>query len=399
MQTIRFPHESADNFHAAVRARAGAYFRRAGKSRFADRLFWFKFALYGTLTVVAYALVIWHPFPAWVLIPVAAVFGVSSLLLGINAAHDGAHRSITRTWWVNDLIQFVSFTLIGVNAYLWRMRHTKSHHIFPNVNGCDIDIDENPFLRLSPNQPWRPHFRWQHLYAPAAYLLVALHTILFQDFVYLFKRRLANMTDIRHPPHQYALFVLSKVLYFGLVLGLPLAVLPVPWWQVVVGYFAMSASASVAFVFLLIGTHFSDDTEFPAVDAAGNLPHAWARHNLVTACDWSPTSRWAHFLTRGVNAHAAHHLFPAVCHTHYRALAEIIVDAADELGVPYHQTTLPGMIRSHFAFLKRMGRRPVESLSDERNGAVQRMSLTSTVTPGRAATSAVSPGRKVRTSA
>ena len=45
--------------------------------------------------------------------------------------------------------------------------------------------------------------------------------------------------------------------------------LPLPWWQVVLGYLAMTASASVVFVFLLIGTHFSDETEFPAVDAAG----------------------------------------------------------------------------------------------------------------------------------
>jgi linoleoyl-CoA desaturase len=149
----------------------------------------------------------------------------------------------------------------------------------------------------------------------------------------------------------------------------------------------------VVFVFLLIGTHFSDETEFPAVDAAGNLPHAWARHNLVTACDWSPTSRWAHFLTGGVNAHAAHHLFPAVCHTHYRALADIIVVAADEFGVPYHRTTLPGMVRSHFAFLRRMGTRPGGGEMG------QRTSETAMATPGNAATSAVSPGRRVRTSA
>ena len=56
------------------------------------------------------------------------------------------------------MIQHLSFSLLGVSAYLWRMRHTRSHHVFPNVNGCDVDIDENPFVRLSPNQPWRWYF-------------------------------------------------------------------------------------------------------------------------------------------------------------------------------------------------------------------------------------------------
>src|SRR5205814_1826400 len=132
-------------------------------------------------------------------------------LLAINIGHDAAHHVLTRRPALDDLIQALSFTLLGVNAYLWRLRHTRSHHVFPNVNGCDIDIDDNHFVRLSPNQPWRPHFRFQHLYAPLAYVFVALHTVLWQDFVYLFKKRLANMTDLKHPPHEYAVFFLSKL--------------------------------------------------------------------------------------------------------------------------------------------------------------------------------------------
>ena len=358
MQAIRFRQEADDPFYAVLKGRVDDHFRRTGKHRHADRTLWAKAALFAGLAAGSYALILWCPFTTWLLIPLAALYGVSTLLLGINLAHDAAHRSLVRTEWVNDVIQFICFTLVGVNAYLWQMRHTKSHHIFPNVNGCDIDIDENPFIRLSPNQPWRWYFQFQHLYAAPAYVFVALHTILFQDFVYLFKRQLANMIDIRHPPHQYALFVLSKVLYFGITLALPMAVLPVPWWQVLVGYLVMTAAASLVFVFLLIGTHFSEAAAFPATDADGNLPHTWAEHNLLTACDWSPTSVWAHFFVGGVNAHTAHHLFPKVCHTHYRAIAGIIIQTADEFGLEYHRTNLIGIVRSHFAFLKKMGQQP-----------------------------------------
>jgi linoleoyl-CoA desaturase len=358
MDTIRFRQESADPFYSVLKRRVDDYFRRTGKSHLADRLFWLKAALFGGLTALSYVLILWCPFPTWVLIPLAAVYGVSTLLLSINLAHDGAHRSIVRTWWINDAVQFICFTLVGVNAYLWQMRHTKSHHIFPNVNGCDIDIDENPFIRLSPNQPWRWHFQFQHWYAAPAYVFVALYTILISDFVYLFKRRLANMTDIHHPPHQYVLFILSKVLYFGITLALPMWLLPVPWWQVLIGYLVLTASASLVFVFLLIGTHFSEAAAFPSTDAGGNLPYSWAEHNLLTACDWSPTSFWAHFFVGGVNAHAAHHLFPKVCHTHYRAIARIIIETADEFGLEYHRTDLIGIVRSHFQFLKKMGRMP-----------------------------------------
>jgi linoleoyl-CoA desaturase len=358
MDQIRFDHECDDGFYRAVKRRVDDYFRRTGKSRFADRSILLKAVVFGASIVGSYVLILAHPFPLWTLLPLALVFGVSALLMAINIGHDAAHHVLVRSRFWNDAIQALSFALLGVSAYLWRMRHTKSHHIFPNVNGCDIDIDENPFLRLSPNQPWRSHFRFQHLYAPFAYVFVALHTVLWQDFVYLFKRRLANMTDIAHPPHQYALFVLFKALYFGAVLAAPVAVLPLPWWQVVLGYLTMKAVASLVFVFLLIGTHFSDATEFPAIGADGSVGRTWAMHNLSTACDWAPHSRLAHFFVGGVNAHASHHLFPGVSHAHYRAIARIIEDTASEFGVRYNKLTLAGIVRSHFRFLRAMGRPP-----------------------------------------
>ena len=126
------------------------------------------------------------------------------------------------------------------------------------------------------------------------------------------------------------------------------------------GYLAMSSAVSLMFVFLLIGTHFSDRTDFPAVDADGNLDRTWAEHNLATACDSAPESWWAHFFVGGVNAHAAHHLFPRVCHTHYRAIARIIIEVTDEYGVAYNRSSFTGMVRSHFAFLRQMGERPEE---------------------------------------
>ena len=189
-------------------------------------------------------------------------------------------------------------------------------------------------------------------------MFVALHTVVWQDFVYLFKKRLANMTDIRHPPHQYLVFALTKLSYLAAVVVVPVVVLPLPWWQVLLGYLAMTAAASLVFVFLLIGTHFSDGTEFPAVAADGSVGRTWAMHNLATACDWSPHSRLAHFFVGGANAHASHHLFPRVSHAHYRAIARIIETAAAEYGVRYNRTTLWGIIAAHFRFLREMGRNP-----------------------------------------
>src|SRR5262249_40991047 len=132
-------------------------------------------------------------------------------------------------------------------------------------------------------------------------------------------------------------------------------VLPLPWWQILTGALLMSFASSCAFVYLLIGTHFADETDFPEVGVDGVIEHDWATHAMLTSLDWSPDSRVAHAIAGGSNPQAAHHLFPNLCHVHYRELTPIIAATAEELGLPHHVTTLPRMIGSHFRFLKRMG--------------------------------------------
>ena len=186
--------------------------------------------------------------------------------------------------------------------------------------------------------------------------LVNVHTTFYQDIVYLFKRDLANMRDIRHPWYAYVLFPLSKAGYFAVWLGVPMAVLDYPWWWIALAWPAISFVMSVVFIGLLIGTHFAEETVFPVVDAEGELPHGWAYHALATSLDWSPESWIASVVSGGANAHAAHHLFPNVAHVHYRAITRIIADEAARHGMPYNRTTLMGVLASHFRFLRRMGR-------------------------------------------
>ena len=161
---------------------------------------------------------------------------------------------------------------------------------------------------------------------------------------------------MRPPAWAIAAFFASKLAYAALVFLVPLALLDVPWWAVAGGALLASAVQSVLFVGLLIGTHFAVEAEFPAADAAGLLPGDRASHALRTAVDWSPRSRLAAALSGGANCHAAHHLFPGVSHVHYGAITPIIATTATEFGLPYRRMSLAALIRSHFAFLRRLGR-------------------------------------------
>jgi fatty acid desaturase len=92
-------------------------------------------------------------FGAGTMLVLANIYGIAALLAAINIGHDGAHAALARPRWINDVALYTTFMLIGADPYLWRMRHVRSHHVFPNVNGCDIDIDSNLFLAAFAQPP------------------------------------------------------------------------------------------------------------------------------------------------------------------------------------------------------------------------------------------------------
>jgi linoleoyl-CoA desaturase len=184
------------------------------------------------------------------------------------------------------------------------MRHVRSHHVFPNVNGCDIDIDSNLFLRLSPNHPKRRYQRFQHLYAPVVFWLVDIHTVFIQDVHYLFKRQLANMANISHPPSAYVSFIACKWSFSAIVFVIPFLVLDL---RLVGGPPGRPAYELCQLVCLRLPAHwhaFCEETRFPETDCNGVIEHDWAAHAMLTSLDWNPYSRLAHFVAGGANAHA-----------------------------------------------------------------------------------------------
>src|ERR1700712_5280168 len=317
---IRFRPESDQGFRRAVATRAQDYLIRSGESRLADVYIYAKAALFAAAMLASYAALLGNVFGAAGSLVLAIAYGLSTLFLVINVGHDASHVALTGNRRIDHAICRALLALVGIDGYLWTMRHDGSHHVFPNVNGCDADIDENPLLRLSPNHARKPFQRWQHLYAPFVYTVTLAHSLLVNDFVYLAKKELANMRDIRHAPRDVAILYATKLFYVVVNIILPLIFIRLPWWQILTGYAVMSAAMSLVFIFLLVGTHFSTKASYPAPDAAGLLPTTWAVHVMETSVDWLPDSRIALFFSGGANAHAAHHFFPRVSHRHNRVL-------------------------------------------------------------------------------
>tara|TARA_B110001454_G_scaffold219194_1_gene251306 strand:- start:60814 stop:61266 length:453 start_codon:yes stop_codon:yes gene_type:complete len=117
-------------------------------SRFASHSTWLKAIFLFTGSVVSYSeLLVGASNPKTSLL-LGLVSGVSILLFALNASHDAAHGAFSRHPWINTIVLYIPFSILGVDPEMWRIRHLKSLHKFPNIDHCDADIDENPFVRL-----------------------------------------------------------------------------------------------------------------------------------------------------------------------------------------------------------------------------------------------------------
>ncbi|MFB1020460.1 MAG: fatty acid desaturase, partial [Flavobacteriales bacterium] len=80
-------------------------------------------------------------------------------------------------------------------------------------------------------------------------------------------------------------------------------------------------------------------------------------HQLQTSSNFGVKSRMLTWLCGGLNYQIEHHLFPNMCHLHYRKIAPIVKRTAKEFGLPYRADVSFGQaLKLHTAMLKSLGR-------------------------------------------
>jgi linoleoyl-CoA desaturase len=150
------------------------------------------------LTVASYIVLVFGRHA--VVVTVAAALG---LVVGLTAAatsvfHDGNHGSFSTSPFVNRLAGLTG-DLMGASSWIWRFKHNNLHHGNTNVDRVDMDIEQSPFARLAPEQPWKPWHRFQHLYMWVLYGFLTLQWFLISDFVDLARNGIGGRRFPRRP--------------------------------------------------------------------------------------------------------------------------------------------------------------------------------------------------------
>ena len=88
----------------------------------------------------------------------------------------------------------------------------------------------------------------------------------------------------------------------------------------------------------------------------GSVENNWAVHQMKTTANFAQGARMFSWFIGGLNYQVEHHLFPNICHVHYRKIAHIVKATAEEFKVPYNEhKTFWGALKSHFSMLNNLG--------------------------------------------
>jgi len=301
---------------------------------------------------------------AWWMLALCVMMGFGKAGIGLSVMHDANHGAYSDKKWVNNLMGY-SLNLVGASAFNWKVQHNVLHHTYTNVHEVDEDISPRGILRMTPYGEWKFFHKFQHLYAWFFYGLLTLVWVFLNDFKRIARYNREGLVkrqraDIRT---EWLILIVSKVVYLSYILVIPMALLDIVWWQWMIGFFTMHYVAGFILTMIFQPAHVIDGTEYPMPDEEGKMENSWAIHQLRTTTNFANNSTFFSWYVGGLNFQIEHHLFPNICHVHYKSLSKIVKDTAQEFDLPYKsEPTFMHAVLGHAKLLKELGRQPQTAL-------------------------------------
>jgi linoleoyl-CoA desaturase len=356
-QTIKFG-TNQQEFYAVLSQRVNQYFKNKNLSRNANAEMVIKticmllmfFIPYG-ISLSGLVTVYW----GYLLLCFAMGLGVAGI--GLSIMHDANHGAYSTKPWVNTVMGY-TLNLVGANAFNWKIQHNVLHHTYTNIYEVDEDISPRGALRMSPDSPWKPFHRFQHLYAWFLYGLMTFVWIIGKDFFRLIRYQNEGLVvkQKANIAKEWAILLLTKITYATYIFVIPVLILPFSWWQIFLGFTLMHYVAGFILAIVFQPAHVVEGTSYLMPDNAGNLQNTWAVHQLLTTTNYAHRNRILSWYVGGLNFQVEHHLFPNICHVHYRHLSTIVRETTKEFGLPYKmKETFWDAIKAHARLLRQLG--------------------------------------------
>lgn len=356
---VQFSKEHNTEFYKTLKSRVNAYFKENNISKTANAAMVFKTFALLALFLVPYGFLYQQELPKFAYFTMWIIMGFGMAGVGLSVMHDANHGAYSRKEWVNTLVSNVMI-ILGGSARNWRIQHNVLHHTYTNVTDHDEDIDPPLFmLRFSPHSKHYAIHKFQHLYAWFFYGMMTLFWYLTKDYqqAYRYKKKgLIQAQGVTFGQHMFRI-IFFKLLYTLLLLFLPIYFGGASWLTNVLGFLIMQFICGLILAMIFQPAHIVPTSTFPMPNNSGVVEADWAVSQLYNTANFAPKSRLFSWYVGGLNYQVEHHLFPSICHIHYKQISKIVEQTATEFHLPYHSyQTFIAALSEHTKMLKNLGK-------------------------------------------
>jgi len=345
-------------FFATLRKRVDDHFKLNGKKKNANSAMVFKTIVMLSAYLVPFVIFNLFLLPTWAIVFLGIIMGLGLSGIGMCVMHDAVHGAYSKQHQINRWLGY-TINLLGASVYNWKIQHNTLHHTYTNVVTHDEDIQNKFLLRFSPHTQVKWYHKIQVFYALGLYGLMTLYWTLAKDFIQYNRYVAKGLTNKQTKRMEVLKLILSKLLYFIIILFVPVYVFNTSWLQTLLMFFIMHFVAGIVLTVVFQLAHTVNETDYPMPDENGIIHNNWAVHQLQTTVDFARDNKLLTWYLGGLNFQIEHHLFPTICHVHYPEIAPIVESTAKEFGITYHyHRTFIAAIGSHFRALIKFGAIP-----------------------------------------
>lgn len=247
------------------------------------------------------------------------VMPVIGCLLTFNVSHEASHFGVSSKPWVNSLFTFTSAPLC-YNSTAWYIQHIVQHHVYTN-DEPDVDLYHFvPLVRTSRFSKYCPQYSlqwlavWMALPTSVAHLTFVVPMDLLTGHIDLVSgtKRYAECENVEDLVDGHKRAIILEMLLSAIF---PISVFcihgPVKGfcWNAVIYYLS-----SMLFIIFTQGAHLQEQCMASAEEDTKDK--SWAKHQVRTAVNFEPQSKFWSFASGGLNMQALHHILPTVsaCH-------------------------------------------------------------------------------------
>lgn len=368
---IKFNKKDRPEFYKELNQRVNTYFRKNNLSKKANLNMKFKTAFMMTLYFIPIGLILFGYISSFLsLMTNYIIMGLGMSGIAFSIMHDANHGAYSHNKKINNMLGYL-MNFIGGYHLTWKIQHNVLHHSYTNIHGLDEDLNQK-VMRFSPDQERKPFFKYQAYYATFFYGLLTLYRFFVKDAQQLFRYNRQQLLAQQKQTFKFSLteLIITKSLYLIFVLVLPIIILDLPWYQVFAAFLVMHFMTGLILALVFQPAHILEETDFCIPDENGSIENNWITHEMRTTANFANNSTIFSWLIGGLNYQIEHHLFPHVCHVHYKDISKIVKATAAEYNVPYHQhPTFYHALKSHYSMLNKLGTGEYDKLRNARSNS------------------------------